>query len=293
MALDEDNFDLCQLAIAGMIGDYQHRSGFAQYNRIVVDEAVRRGLIVPMESVTAIGDVADFLTMSIDPYLKGLTGNREAVERALGDMPHTLELGDSDLARRLEALVVDNLRSNNVSQGEIDGLLRTRWWLRDFGVDAGCLCDVLDACGRLDRADLSLGKPLFDGFRGAIIEQFQEVERNGVVQMENLQYFVHHTPSSGGLIATAVLKFFGCDTKPVVALMDMGDFINLSSRSNQRILDQGIALNQVLTAVAPAHGAQCGGHPKASGGTLLPGTMEAFLKDLDAEMGRAKAARGN
>ncbi|MCQ2070736.1 MAG: DHH family phosphoesterase [archaeon] len=299
MAMDEDNFDLCQIAIAGMIGDYQHRTGFDQYNRIVVDEAVRRGHILKMDSICPIGRISDFFRMTIDPYCKGLTGNLEAISKALEGFSDTLEYGDTDLAGKIEDIVVGNLRGNGVSEEEISKVLRTRYYLRDYGVDAGRLSEVLDACGRngktslalevIGRKDLSPGIGVFESFRRGIVEQFMELEDGGVHELENIQYFVHHTPASGGIIGTSVLKFFGCDSKPVAAFIDMGDRITLSFRSNQRILDMGVELNRVLTAIQDRHGASCGGHPKASGGTLVPGTMEAFIEDLDAEVGRVKA----
>jgi len=77
-ALDPVNKDLVAFAIAGATGDKQYIGGIRGYNKDVVDEALKEGLVEKKIEIKLYGDtIFDALYYSADPYYSGLSGNKK------------------------------------------------------------------------------------------------------------------------------------------------------------------------------------------------------------------------
>src|SRR5205807_3474517 len=79
LALDERNWDLAGIAMAGAIGDKQAVGGFVGVNAALFGEAEDRKVVVP-ERRLALRDLplGKALALSIEPYFRGLSGRPEA-----------------------------------------------------------------------------------------------------------------------------------------------------------------------------------------------------------------------
>ena len=86
ITLDEGNWDLVQLAFAGIAGDRQHINGLSGLNTYLLEQGVERGFIeeVPGSLIPA-GDLMTELFLITDPYIRGVSGNAEGVSKILED----------------------------------------------------------------------------------------------------------------------------------------------------------------------------------------------------------------
>src|SRR3989454_1094356 len=86
LVLDERNWDLAGVAMAGAIGDKQAVGGFVGVNAALFGEAEDRKVVVP-ERRLALRDLplGKALAVSIEPYFRGLSGRPEAPAVCLGD----------------------------------------------------------------------------------------------------------------------------------------------------------------------------------------------------------------
>ena len=214
MAMDESNFDLATVAVAGMMGDNQHRPSFSGYNKVIVDEAVSRGLIKTMDSIVPVGNVYESVMFTIDPYLDGITGVPDSVRDFLFGLGYnttsSLKYGDSESAARLDEAIIGKLREKSVEEDVISRLVRKRYYLTDFECDAQLLSDTIDACGRTDAAAMAMkvidSRDLMAG-RGAYIEfrrqpllhvQFPRIRGAGLRyphQVLGEERYAHHSPA--------------------------------------------------------------------------------------------------
>ena len=82
--IDDSNRDLVSLAIAGLTGDKQYIGGIRGFNKTILDEALEKGFIKKYTGIKLNGDsLSDGLYYSVDPYYKGLSGNKEAIQNLL------------------------------------------------------------------------------------------------------------------------------------------------------------------------------------------------------------------
>ena len=153
--LDPLNWDNAAWGLSGAIGDRQHVGGFHGLNGILVDEAVRRSVLVRGPGVALLGPtVGAALTSSIDPYYRGLSGRRPAVDAYLREQsidPETPPRKLSDEARqRLVASLRARLESNGVLPEFVALVDQERWFVPSLGRDAEELSNLQSATGRAD-----------------------------------------------------------------------------------------------------------------------------------------------
>ena len=83
---DKDNWDLVQIAFAGIVGDKQHQRGLEGINGHLFNEGNKRGHVTRAEGhLIPPGPLMSSLFLSVDPYIRGVSGNAEGVSALLGD----------------------------------------------------------------------------------------------------------------------------------------------------------------------------------------------------------------
>lgn len=301
MTMNESNFDLATIAMAGMMGDNQHRPAFSGYNKVIVDEAINRGLVKTMESIVPVGDINESLMFTIDPYLSGITGNPDALRDFLFELglnaTSQLKFGDSELASRLTEGVIAKLRENSVEEDIIARVIRTRYYLTDFKCDAQLLSDTIDACGRskspatamsvIDSHDILAGRGIYIEFRRQLLAMVTKAIEH-MEQRENIRYFTYTEQGYGGLVCATLIKYGEKSDMPIIALLDAGDHIDVSSRCSAEMERAGINMADAIKSCTTMNSGEGGGHSNAAGGRFPKENFEKFLKDVDWTIGMQK-----
>src|SRR2546430_17274850 len=167
LVLDERNWDLAGLAMAGAIGDKQALGGFVGVNAALFDEAKERKVVVP-ERRLALRDLplGKALALSIEPYFRGLSGRPDAAAdllRTVGlDPEASLRDLDAGGRRKLTSILVARLVEQHAAPEALDVLVADRYLVGPLQIHAhGPQADV-NSCHRLGRECLAMAVCLGD-----------------------------------------------------------------------------------------------------------------------------------
>jgi RecJ-like exonuclease len=213
VVMKEENWDLVQIAFAGMSGDRQTAKGVSGLNAHLLEGARKRGLVEEREgSLIPSGQLSSELFLGTDPYIRGVSGSVEGASQLLADAGIDSLRGSEDLdeeeERRLSSLIALKLTAQGVSVSTMEEIARTRYRLRDWGMDSEALASVLDACGRQGLGGIGVAAGMGDErsrvraeeldreYRRRRVEEVRALEERGLTPMENIQFF---DSSSSGL----------------------------------------------------------------------------------------------
>ena len=303
--LDPTNWDNAVWGLSGAIGDRQHVGGFRGLNARLVDEAVRRSVLVRRPGVALFGaDLGTALERSIDPYFRGLSGRPEAVAaflRGLSLDPVRLpsDLSPPEVARLVAALKT-RLRDAGVLAEFADVLDQERWWVPALGLDAEEVSNRQNATGRAGTPGLGIAFALGDPtagerahaaeefWRSGILKGLRRVEEEGVRTLRFLRWFESPDTTLAGTQAGFAMNYLLPPDLPVFVFSGSGSApTKLSARGTGRLVDRGLDLASVCRSAAATVGGEGGGHPVAAGATIPAGSRDAFLAAAD----RALAAQ--
>lgn len=302
LAVSEENWDLVQLAIAGMAGDRQHMNGMIGINQYLTSEAKKRGYVKEVTgSLIPPGALADELYLSTDPFIAGVSGDRDGTFALLEEANIPIETHFENLEpeqrRRLSSLISLTLAGNNVTLDTMMEVSRPRFILTDWRMDAEELASLFNACGRMDLEGmgvaLSMGDPVSleeslainSEYRQKVIESVMRVRENGLTALENIQFFHSHSGGFTGIMCGIAMQFFADPSKPTFGLSRKDENVRISGRATWKLLDQGVDLSVALRDTCKICGGNGGGHRIASGGAVPINNEEMFLKELDAMIG--------
>ena len=301
--LDPRNWDNAPWGLAGAIGDRQHVGGFKGLNGRLVEEAVRRSVLVRRPGLALFGPtLARALLHSIDPYFRGLSGRTAAVEALLSELgldPNVrpIDLGPEESQRLAERLHA-RLDAAHVPT-EFSGLLdQERWWVPALGADAGELSNLQNACGRARTPGLGVALALGDAralerartaeesWRTGILRGLLRIEEEGVNSMPFLRWFLSPDTTLAGTQAGLAMNYLLPPEFPVFVFSEHEDGpIKLSARGTLRQVAHGLDLASVCRTAAKTVGGEGGGHRVASGATIPAGRRDAFLEAADRLLG--------
>jgi single-stranded-DNA-specific exonuclease len=302
VALNEKNWDLVQIAFAGIAGDRQHINGLSGLNTYLLSEGTKRGFIeVTDGSLIPIGELTAELFMSTDPYIRGVSGNVDGVARLLDDAgiehtKHFKDLTDNE-KRRLTSLMTVKLVQQGVSLQTLIEVSRTRYYLSEWKMDAEALSSLLNGCGRLglmgvgvgagmgDKDCLKKAKDIETESKKQTINGVLTIDKMGLTQMNNIQWFDSSTSGFTGMICGIAMQFIGDHRKPTIGINSSEGLAKVSSRGMWEQLDRGVDLSKALKIVCESVGGNGGGHKIASGGSFDPSKIQEFLNNLDKIIG--------
>ena len=302
ITMNEKNWDLVQIAFGGITGDKQHIKGVSGLNTYLLEEGVKRGYITTSEgSLIPPGPISRSLYYSTEPYIRGITGNQAAVDKLLQDAKIPADKISmnftEDEKRKLSSLIAVKLTEQGVSIDSMTELSRTRYYLRDWKMDAESLAELLDACGRTmtqgvgiamclgSKDDLLRAMELRDEYNKNIMEASVKLDNDGLKHMRNMQCFDSTETGFTGILCGIIMRYIGNPSKPTIGLNTAEDKIKVSGRATYKQLDRGIDLAVALRDATKTVGGEGGGHSIASGGSIPLGTSEEFLKNLDTILG--------
>ncbi len=302
LAMDSNNADLAQIAIAGAIGDKQDKEGFTGLNRKILDDAVRAGHIQLKEEEVFSSEksLMDSLEECIEPYFAGFSGDR--VMRFLqkldiDPLKKFPELGENEKKKLLSGLTL-----KLVEQGA-DTVNLTH--IVPYGKKYGNLYDLtskLNACAREGEEGVGIATCFGDGaamkkagelqshYRDMIRHEMKGLEKEKPGEMPHLSYFHTKKSSLGGVIAGLAMLYlpnFSKD-KPVISISAGSKKVNISGRGTERLVSRGLDLADGMYVASKAIGGSGGGHPIAAGATISLGKEEEFLEKLNEVLGGEK-----
>jgi RecJ-like exonuclease len=305
--MNETNWDLSQIALAGIAGDKQ-LGNVTGINTSILNGAVGRGYVEAAgSSLIPPGNLNKELLLTTDPYISGVSGNAAGVAELLSSAGIARSavssgLGDAE-RRRLSSLIAMRLVSEGVTVRAMEDASRTRYHLKDWNMDAEMLAGVMDACGRTGLGGVGIGMGLGDGrcrieaermnddYRNRIVLAAAELERNGLTRMKNIQYFDSSASGFTGVLCGITMDYFGDPSVPTVGVNTSETIAKASGRGTRSLIARGLDLAAAMRSAGEAAGGEGGGHNIASGASFPPSSRQKFLDTLDRIIGEQISAR--
>ncbi|MDR0508989.1 MAG: DHH family phosphoesterase [Candidatus Methanoplasma sp.] len=298
ISVDKKNWDLVQVAFAGIAGDRQHINGLKGLNIYLYEGALKKGYIKAAEgSLIPSGQLVSELYLSTDPYINGVSGDAEGIAELLDSTGIGREKYSKDLTenerRKLSSLIALKLTEQGTPMQTMFEISRVRYQLRDWNTDAETLGSLLNGCGRLglggvgvsagmgDAKSLSEAAEYENTARTQIIESVLSLKRSGLNQMKNIQWFDSSDLGFTGMVCGIAMNFIGSRSKPTIGVNRSEDIAKISGRATFDLLDSGVDLSAALKEACGSVGGTGGGHRIASGGSCPKERCEEMLSNLD------------
>lgn len=302
LALDESNWDLSGYALAGAISDRQQDPSFSGLNEVVLGEAVERGLIKVEKQLALRGEtVGEGLEKTIFPYFKGISGRKREISKTLKKlgMEPSVSLKDLDggARRNLTSYLSILLMKQGVRPETIETLTEDRYWIESTDTYASDLGSHMNACGRTgnlgtglsfclgDQEAFEEARKLRERYLKGIMDGLVKLEKDGVFEKDNLQFFYTENASYAGTWAGVGMQYMFNQEKPTIALSVQEKKTRISGRGTHYLVDKGLDLAKAFKAAAEALDGSGGGHAVASGASIPKGKEEKFLDMVDSFVG--------
>lgn len=291
IALDEENVDLSQLAVAGMYGDKQK---FLGYNKKIIEDGIGEGFIDKKEEYIFSGNLKEAIENSIEPYFTKMQSSTSFLEEIELQPQKKFEELEEEERKKLLSFLTLKLIEQNVSEIEWK---RKNYYGKDYG-NLREMASKLNACARLNEAGVGISLCLGDKkaiekahmlqekYRDEIRKEMRSLEKKEPYEMKNFIYFYTDKPPLAGILAGLSLKYLPQfkKNKPVIAIA-YNDFLDISGRADEKMVENGINLGEAIKKAAEAAGGIGGGHPVAAGAKIKKEMEKVFLEELDKELG--------
>ena len=273
-------------------------------NTYLGEGAQERGLVTVTDgSLIPIGTLSQSLYISTEPYIRGVGGSSVGTkafleEAGIDQTKDFLDLTD-DEKHRLSSMIAVKLLDQGVSIQTLEETARTRYILKDMGMDAETLSDLLNACGREKMGGIGVGiclgnkdslayaRELNYNSKKDLIEATVELDKMKVTPMEHIQFFDSTASGFTGMLCSIVMHFIGDPEKPTIGINYGTDGkAKASARGSWEQLDKGIDLSVAMREASESVGGQGGGHRIASGANFPSFRGQEFLKNLDEIIGK-------
>ena len=328
--LDAANTDLAMLGVIGNVGDMMAREkcGLVGPARdIIVEDGARHGSIeVRRKDLNCYGTATRPLHLSLayndDPFIKGISNNPEGARQFLKKLGIRQQAPDGrwyvweEITTEEKRTIISALAEQLIANGEkVDRLLAETYGFpletpRTPLRNAQEYATVLNACGRWSKPQV--GSAILRGDRGTayrdaehMLNNHRSIIRNllqfivdtGVKEMENLQWLHvggRYPDTIVGIGAGMALSKLNSN-KPILIMCEVPEDRNLtkvSMRTNERVVERGIDLQQALNSASAEFGGGGGGH-KIAAGAYIPKTAEQeFVDRVNRILGEQFAAAG-
>ncbi len=329
--LDRSNIDLAKLAIVGNVGDMMAREkcGLVGPARdIIVEDGVRHQSVeVHKKDLNCYGTATRPIHLSLayndDPFVKGISNNQEGARQFLKRLGIRDKTPDGrwrvweELDREEKRTIISALAEQLIAHGEkVDRLFAETYGFPDELPrtplrNAQEYATLLNACGRW--AKPAIGGAILRGDRGQayrdaehMLNNHRAIIRNllqfiidtGVKELENLQWLHvggRYPDTIVGIGAGMALSKLN-PAKPILIMCEVPEDKNLtkcSMRTNERVVAQGIDLQQALNEASTEYGGGGGGH-KIAAGAYIPKTAEQeFVNRVNRILGEQFATAGS
>jgi len=311
---EKDSFDLLPISIVGAVGDLQDsRWGMLRgLNRKIVFEGVRKGQIAVTRDLRFFGKqtrpVAKMLEYSSDPFIPGITANEAGVLNfleSIGVDPWVRWIDlEMEKKRKVVSALVSLAMDFGIPYASILRMVGECYILmnEEEGTekrDAMEFSTLLNATARYNEADVGMGvclgderayrraRTLLQRHRKNLSDGIKFVDRNGIEELENIQYFHarDNIPDTIVGIVAGMCFYKGNSEKPIVAFAESDRGVKVSARATYRLVERGVHLAKAIKEAAESVGGIGGGHSIAAGATIPEGKEDEFLRILDRIIG--------
>lgn len=328
--LDSANIDLAMLAVIGNVGDMMAREkcGLVGPARdIIVEDGARHGSVeVRKKDLNCYGTSTRPLHLSLayndDPFIKGITNNPEGARQFLKKLGIRQQAPDGrwyvweEIPLEDKRAIISAVAEQLMANGEkLDRLLAETYGFplempRTPLRNAQEYATVLNACGRW--AKPQVGGAILRGDRGQAYRDAEHMLNNhrsiirdllqfiidkGVKELENLQW-LHvggkYPDTIVGIGAGMALSKLN-SSKPILIMCEVPEDRNLtkvSMRTNERVVERGIDLQQALASASAEYGGGGGGHRIAAGAYIPKTAEQEFVQRVNRILGEQFAAAG-
>ena len=306
LALDEGNWDLAPFALAGAFGDRQHIGGLSGPNRLIAEQAMKKGLVtVKRQLRLSEKTVYDSVLYSPDPFIRGITGRAQQVEEFFrtvhidGDIEvadMTDDSGDMDMfetSNYINSIITLYLIKQGCESETLENLVSDVYYTLPKRQNIDDLSSLVNACGR--RGKSGLGFELMNGTEGAgteaasLREEHRSLIRSRLIELESappvekeaIQYFYSDEAVINGAVAGIGREYLFNHDRPAFGLALSEGKVEVSARGSDELVRNGLNLAEVCRIAAEKVGGRGGGHAIASGASIPEGKDEEFLEIAD------------
>ncbi len=292
------------LGVTGAVADQQ--APFVGMNRFVLEEGIKKGEVRVENDICFYGRYArpliQFLSLSDDPYVPGISYNEQNATKLLSDLGIELKGNDAwrtyaDLApdekKRLVNALVDILvlRGRYKAAKELIG--ESYVFLehaRDETYEASEFSTLLNACGRHGAHDVAVGVCL--NKPGAIDEARKLLAMHKNMIRTGIEFAFAHRQDLGpfyfldarGVINEGIIGIVCGMTlqhgakKPMIGISsgELGT-IKCSARGTKELVANGLNLGAAMHHAAAGAGGIGGGHKIAAGASIPADKLNEFL----------------
>jgi RecJ-like exonuclease len=288
--LSRDNLDLSELAIVGASGDLQdyYGKGFTGLNKVIVESGQKGGFIRVDRDLRFFGintrPLPYLLQYATDPYLPGLTGNRDACLAFFDDIGIRLK-DDSDswrvwvdlsseekrqIVQHLIGTILDSYEDSGTATriiGDVISLPQRppRTVLRS----AKEFSTLLNACGRNRKPEIGVeiclgddnayreGMVLLQQHRKNLATALHRLETQGYQEMPGM-YVVNDPETPDTIIGIVIGMAQGSrmvpTDRPVIGIATNrskeGPMVKISGRAHRSLVEVGVNLKNVFVDVS-------------------------------------------
>ncbi|HUT39431.1 MAG TPA: DHH family phosphoesterase [Methanoregula sp.] len=326
--MDCSNTDLAKLAIIGNVGDMMARENCGltgPVRELIVEDGLRHGNVeVRKRDLNCYGTATRPLHLSLayndDPFIQGISNNPEGARQFLKRLGIRQQNDDrrwfvwEEMTVGNRRTIISALTEQLIANGErVDRLLAETYGFPDEIPrtplrNAQEYATVLNACGRWSKPQV--GSAILRGDRGIAYRDAEHMLNNhrafirnllqyiidtGVKELENLQW-IHvggrYPDTIVGIGAGMALSKLN-SKKPILVMCEVPEDTSLtkvSMRTNERVVEKGIDLQQALSDASAEYGGGGGGH-KIAAGAYIPKTAEQeFVNRVNRILGEQFAA---
>jgi single-stranded-DNA-specific exonuclease len=328
--LDSANTDLAGLAVIGNVGDMMAREkcGLVGPARdIIVEDGVRHGSVeVRKKDLNCYGTATRPLYLSLayndDPFIRGISNNPEGARQFLKRLGIRQQAPDGrwyvweEIPVEDKRTIISALAEQLMANGEkVSRLLAETYGFpretpRTPLRNAQEYATLLNACGRWSKPQV--GGAILRGDRGTAYRDAEHMLNNhrailrdllkyiidtGVRELDNLQWLHvggRYPDTIVGIGAGMALSKLN-SSKPILIMCEVPEDRNLtkvSMRTNERVVERGIDLQQALANASAEYGGGGGGHKIAAGAYIPKIQEQEFVHRVNRILGEQFAAAG-
>jgi len=328
--LDASCTDLAMPAVIGNVGDMmarEMRGLVGPAREIIVEDGLRHGSVeVRKKDLNCYGTATRPIHLSLayndDPFIKGISNSPEGARQFLKKLGIRQQAPDGrwyvweELDVGDKRTIISALAEQLMANGEkTDRLLAETYGFpletpRTPLRNAQEYATVLNACGRW--AKPQVGAAILRGDRGqayrdaehmlnnhrAIIRDLlQFIVDTGVRELEFLQWLHvggRYPDTIVGIGAGMALSKLN-SSKPILIMCEVPEDRNLtkvSMRTNERVVEKGVDLQQALSEASAEYGGGGGGHRIAAGAYIPKTAEQEFVVRVNRILGEQFAATG-
>ena len=318
-SLNSVNNDMIDLAIVGAVGDaLDEKWELKGLNENVLKQAQMLGKITVTRGLRLYGrntrPIHKALELSMDPYIPGISGSESNAVQFLtelgikvksnGEWRYLKDLSMEEQQKLASAIIIERLKGKSITPEDIFGDIYIINDRKDELSNAREFATLLNACGRLGRADLGIrlcyndekalieARELMNEYRKHLSEYINWIRDNvsneDVIKIgKHACFILGKDKIKDTMIGTVTSILLSSDivnnNKFIfgMAYTEEGD-IKISARAPR---EANLSVRDILIEVIKQVGGEAGGHPKAAGATIPKGREEEFIRIVEKILG--------